>query len=341
MIKVRRMRFTWLKYGWILLLLAALIAPSASTFAQGGDAGVLIAAVNALRESQGLQPYKVDAELIAYAQSHSEYQAAIKKSTHLHKDGSTPQQFGILENVASGGLGAMTAEIAVYQVWADAVHGRTMTGYATGFIGAGAASDGTNVYYTLNVRPGDAATAIPNRTGATQAPIAPVHTSTPRSDGAVYHKVAFGQSLWSIAIAYGVKIDEIKRWNNLPAESNDIIIGQMLLIRMGRLQTPTSNPLDLPTATQHPELAQIALQVTETPTRTATVTVTATATQKPELPDAGLAPPADLNVAEQENATAMVQKARSPLAFLPFAAGFLILIGFVLLAWGYYLQKKV
>ncbi len=38
-----------------------------------------------------------------------------------------------------------------------------------------------------------------------------VAISTAREDGAIYHEVKYGQSLWSIAIAYGTKIEEIKR----------------------------------------------------------------------------------------------------------------------------------
>jgi hypothetical protein len=43
--------------------------------------------------------------------------------------------------------------------------------------------------------------------------------------------VLAGQSLWGIAIAYGVRVDEIKRLNNLSGD--DIYPGNRLLIRQG------------------------------------------------------------------------------------------------------------
>jgi hypothetical protein len=44
------------------------------------------------------------------------------------------------------------------------------------------------------------------------------------------HVVGYGQSLWAIAIAYGVKIDATRGLNNLPAGSTDIYAGEWLVI---------------------------------------------------------------------------------------------------------------
>jgi LysM repeat protein len=69
------------------------------------------------------------------------------------------------------------------------------------------------------------------------------------------HEVLLGQSLWQIAIAYDVEIDEIKRLNNLV--DNDIYPGNKLLIKRGvavssvntDFPTPAATPTSLPAVT--------------------------------------------------------------------------------------------
>ena len=71
----------------------------------------------------------------------------------------------------------------------------------------------------------------------------PSRSARPTLQGDVYHEVQAGQSLWQIAIAYGVKIVDIQKQNNL---GTSIVIqrGEKLLIK--RVPTPTPAP---PTAT--------------------------------------------------------------------------------------------
>lgn len=77
----------------------------------------------------------------------------------------------------------------------------------------------------------------------------PVVLATARPDGDVVHRVRNGQSLWSIAIAYGVKINGIKLLNNLT--SNEVYIGQQLLVQKGATQPVFSPTLESsPTASQ-------------------------------------------------------------------------------------------
>jgi LysM repeat protein len=252
-----------------------------SVFAQGGSISpsAIIAAVNALRASRGLAAYTVDSSLMAYAQGHAEYLASTGRTTHQHSDGSTPWDRGLSENVASGSSGMMTAAFIVNTIWADAVHMSTMIGYTGGAIGVGVASNGTYDYISLDVRPtgrassagssggASSAAANPAAPAATVALVAPLVTATPRPDGAVYHTVGYGQSLWGIAIAYGVKINDIRALNGLAADSTTIYEGQRLLIFPAGSVTP---PV---------EASPTAAQATDTPSPASTATrpsVTAT-----------------------------------------------------------------
>jgi len=234
--------------------------------AQSESAYDLINAVNALRALQGLEPYTVDAGLMAYAQEHSDYQAATNTSTHIHRDGAVPWSIGLQENVAAGDLGVVTVAVVVYQIWSDAGHRHTLTGYATGEIGAGVAlTDNDFVYYTVDVRPGEELAATP-------APFVPLAKSTPRDDGSVVHIVGFGQTLWEIAVSYGVTIDDIRRLNGIPADSVVIQPGQELLIRAGdRPADPTASSVaELPVVTLAPPTALLLptepIQASATPT---------------------------------------------------------------------------
>ncbi|RPI92188.1 MAG: LysM domain-containing protein [Chloroflexi bacterium] len=147
--------------------------------------------------------------------------------------------------MAGGDIGYLDAQAAVYEIWSDAGHMRTMVGFAAGSMGVGIADDGITVYYTLEVRPvrAGATPSGPSGDGTPQAlltpiPLVPLVTMTARADGALVHVVGYGQTLWSIAIAYGVTIEQIRAWNNLPADSNDIYAGQRLLVRPAGLITP-------------------------------------------------------------------------------------------------------
>jgi hypothetical protein len=69
----------------------------------------------------------------------------------------------------------------------------------------------------------------------------PVTVNTPSTDGLVYHEVAYGQTLWSIAIAYGTKIEAIQRLNNLAGL--EIVTGQKLLVMMGPTPIPVTSSI--------------------------------------------------------------------------------------------------
>ncbi len=91
----------------------------------------------------------------------------------------------------------------------------------------------------------------------------PRPTPTPRPDGATVHIVESGDTLSSIALMYGVDVDQIRQLNagSIP---NDIIVpGQALVISLPS-QTPTPSPLPQP-PTAEPTVAAVTAEATEVP----------------------------------------------------------------------------
>lgn len=273
---MRRLRTRFL-FSTILLILVFLGKPNFAIQAQSETAYDLINVVNALRISRGSEPYQIESGLMAYSQQHADYMASIQTATHTHSDGSVPWDNGIQENVATGTTGIMTISIVVNQIWSDWGHWRVMVDYASGAVGAGitTGSDGMT-YYVLNVRPGTSVSStsptqstgniLPVNSGPATATvdwIIPVIKSTPNADGEIIHEVGNGQSLWDIAIAYDVKIDDIRLLNNMAMDSTIINVGQQLLIMR---------------VTVSPTLLEVEATVT---VREASTTPTATVTPSP------------------------------------------------------------
>jgi len=284
----------------ISLLAASIVLPLrlASAAPHSLTASEVMAAVNELRRSQGLQPYSVDPGITAYAQEHSEYQARTGISTHLHSDGLTSLSHGYVENVAGGDIGYLDAQSVVYEIWADPVHKKTMVGYASGSAGVGVASNAVTTYVTLNVRPGDGdgMPALPGGTPGSNlvsTPIAlvPLRTATMKPSGAVIHEVGYGQSLWAIAVAYGVTAARIRELNGMAPDDSSIWAGQWLLIVPAGLVTPTPPPAEADPAETAAYsafgLTPIAIRLSPTPGPTRTLIQAVTATFAP--PNSGLA----------------------------------------------------
>ena len=235
-----------------LVLVFASIFSLPQVHAQTGSASDLINTVNALRQSQGLEPYTVDSFLMGFAQSHSDYMASMGTWTHTRADGSSAFDYGIKENVAMGMN--MSVDYCVYTLWSDAVHWQTMVGFATGKVGAGVTTADGNVYYTLNVLPGDSTyqedsnedTKSITNTAYTQVDTAriiqQVITSTPDEDGIITHIVQYGETLWTIAEAYGVPIDQILRNSGLSLATTEVFEKQQLIIQTAQEPTPTITP---------------------------------------------------------------------------------------------------
>jgi len=256
----------------------------------------VIDAVNGLRASSGLAPYTVSSILMRTAQTHAEYMAASGIVTHTGPDGSRPYQRGLAagyplagqippgffsENIQSGGEDLSPA--AVVQIWTgDAPHLNTMTSPNLQEIGAGVAVSGGMVYYVIDcARPTAGGLPQAYTPGAAESSfnssneiIVPVSKSTPNPNGEIIHEVQSGQSLWQIAIEYGVKIDEIRALNQLSAQYL-INPGDTLLIK----KVGTATPLPA-TAT----LEATATQTRAGPTKEPAPSPTYTPTLTPPLP---------------------------------------------------------
>lgn len=97
----------------------------------------------------------------------------------------------------------------------------------------------------------------------------PVTLNTPWPDGNIYHEVEYGQSLWSIAMAYHTTIKDIQRLNNLPDIT--IYVGQKLLVMQGARQPVPTSKLTATLAAQRVVLTPSpagARSPTPQPTRT-------------------------------------------------------------------------
>ena len=229
----------------------------------------LVNAVNALRASNGLSAYSVNSILMFTAQNQADYIAVTGNVSHTGAGGS-----GVTDRLLAagyplagdlslggfrseniiGGIENMSAQAAVNAWTGDAPHLNTMLSPNLSEIGAGAAVIDGRVYYVIDA-------ALPTASGVPQtgaaavgggsaipgagAVIYPVVVSTPNADGDVIHEVKAGQSLWQIAIAYEVKIDDIKGLNNL--FDNNIYPGNTLLIKKDTALptlSPTVSPVE-------------------------------------------------------------------------------------------------
>jgi hypothetical protein len=324
----------------LIILLQRGILP---TFAQAGSAYDVIAGVNQQRANNDLAALNADGALMSAAQVQSDYMAAIGSFTHTGEGGSSPRDravaagyggSGVTENIA-GGMDLSPG--GAVSIWLrDALHTNTMLGNYTD-IGAGVAVSGGVVYYTLLVgNRGGAASAPPAQVpttapGATAAPPgaapappvdipSPIQTSTPDSDGSIFHIVQPGENPVTIAQAYGIDLGTFLAQNDL-IQNPLIYPGDKLVIRLSPTATPTleATPTRLATRTASP---------TRRPTSTATVIPpTRTPTEVVIPPSPTSTPPGPLSAASLAN---------DPLVW---AIGVLALAGILLIVVGSVLKR--
>jgi LysM repeat protein len=258
------------------------------------DGYTLIAEVNSLRAAHGLPGYNVHPILMQIAQAHSAYQASIGTVTHYGADGSRPYQralaagYPVAGDLSLGGIFSenimagpnLTPKEAVAAWQGDAPHLSTMLSPNFNDVGAGIAVVGSYVYYTLDVglasgSPVPYTPSVGETPGAPVTYVAPVSVNTPLEDGSIIHIVKPGETLWSIAAAYGVKVDDVRSLNKLWSGAL-IYPGSKLIIRLSVTKTPVP---PTPTTTRRP-----------TPTRPLYPTATGTVTLIPTPVPAAAAP---------------------------------------------------
>lgn len=204
----------------------------------------LIAAMNVLRMSYGNAPLIEDPIVNAVAQATAEIMAAGQLSWHIGdvKGRLSAAGYGggrtvfATENFAIGGAGATIDEIML--MWADYEHMRPATTTHYCHVGAGTATASNGMtYFILQAAyiSGEPCASqpseplLPGQTPVVYGIVTPVELVDPDEDGNYLHTVKSGQSYWSIAVAYGVTIKDILRWNNL-AESYVLRTGDELMI---------------------------------------------------------------------------------------------------------------
>ncbi|MBA4380000.1 MAG: hypothetical protein C0393_04835, partial [Anaerolinea sp.] len=294
-----------------LLLSATGLAPistqaksSAPQPARVSSAYDLIAAVNNLRASYGLPSYQVNPILMSIAQAHAEYMAATGSVTHYSADGSRPYQravaagYPVAGDLSRGGWFSeniiaglnLSAQAAVEAWMGDAPHQNTMLSSTLREVGAGVATAGDKVYYTLDAglaTGSPPAAYTPGASGTPKIPVVSTGTlipNTPNADGSIIHIVQKGDTIYGIAFAYGIPVEELLRLNGLTLDSV-IYVGKQLIIRPAFTPTPTS-PTSTPTRRHTP-----------TPWLTSTATLTATSTALVATPTPKAAIPISTGVA--------------------------------------------
>ena len=296
----------------ILLLLAVIAATGISaipTRIQAADptANDLVVAVNAYRSANGYYTMNPHSLVFQAAQTHAEWIVATGQGGHIGAGGSDETMrvswtgYGggadiqCDENWASG----RTIEDAVYGSWSDWVHQEVMLnqwGNLYTDIGGGVASKGDGSYvFVLNVCKvigQEASGDVPvnnnpddgSETAATSDfsnYIYSVVTATPQADGRVTHVVKYGQTLASIAEAYGVTIEALRELNGFAPDFIDIWPDDELIIKQGTgesvvtktdepaaastSETPSAEPTETtPTATARPTHTPSSMELTAT-----------------------------------------------------------------------------
>ncbi len=287
------MRKFLLNLTLILVLTAQILVPESEVRAQSVTTSDLIALVNNIRTSYGLPALTTNSILMSTAQWTAETMVAQGIYDHLTYHGYPDVRTRIAnagycggstvwatENWAAGYSGHTIGDIQ--SQWADYQHMLPMTEANYTDIGAGIMTDssGVTVYIVHAAYCGSGSSGSSGAVSYTAVPttqfIEPVVTATPQEDGSIVHTVKYGQTLYTIAVWYGVTTDQIKALNGLT--SSTIYEGDKLIIR------------GTPTITVTPTVTPTVFRPTRTPTATVQPTtpmptVTPTPTPRPNLAD--------------------------------------------------------
>ncbi|MBA4384233.1 MAG: hypothetical protein C0410_05825 [Anaerolinea sp.] len=281
----------------VVMLASLLMLPFGKAQAQGSVSGAdMINLMNNWRSGYWSNALIEDAALNSCAQWTAEEMNRMGAGGHLTSYGYTAAsvrcaEFGfgsgnkvfVTENWA--GDSRMSIDLLA-SYWADYWHMLPATEQQYRYVGVGISGD----YYVLQAGAISGETTSNTSTGSnvssTNVPdgstpvvnnyVVSFPTSTPDLDGNISHVVKSGESLYTIAVNYGVTIDAIKILNAMT--TNDIFVGNTLKISLK--PTPTITPtrtatVMMPTRTPTQPLA------TNTPMPTKTITPTPVPTRVP------------------------------------------------------------
>ena len=270
----------WLTVGFVLAaaLIAALVPVGRGAAAQTDRASAVIAEVNAYRAALGLGALATYPSLMAAAQIHVDWMVRTGNYGHTGEGGTAPGDrakaagyptvgWYVYENWVGGTN--MTPFEAV--AWWDQspIHQATLRLEGFEHIGVGYSQDGRQAIYVLLIakpsyataraessggaggessgESGDSGDDSAAETGSDEEPtepavvMVPVIQSEPGPDGSITHEVKQGQTVWTIAAVYDVKLMDLVVINNL---GPDAIIkpGDKLIVRLGEGQVPPTPP---------------------------------------------------------------------------------------------------
>lgn len=255
------------------------------------DASDLIAGVNAIRASKGLNALQPNSILNSIAQQQAEYELSIGSQTDTGPGGTRPYQRalaagyllagdlsegGFLAELLYGGVG-IGPSIAVAWWNNEPYHHSMLVSTSYEDVGAGVAISGNTTYFVLVEALSTGGKPVAYTPPAPLIPSTPtIVPNTPNADGSIIHIVQPGETLGSLSMAYNVSLSNLLALNNLTLTST-IFVNQKIIIRAAYTPTPTqptSTPTIPPTMTPWP---------TATPTPTAT-NLPPTSTPSPGLP---------------------------------------------------------
>jgi LysM repeat protein len=204
-------------------------------------------------------------------------------------------------------------------MWQDGIHLETMISPNYRHIGAGVASNGNYVFYTIDVgnigeSPGSnenlppAAGTTPGGPATTPGPaeiaLVPIKLATAKPDGSITHVVWWGQFLENIAKAYDVQLNDLLALNGI---TNDTIIyeGDKLLVKVGVTPEPTRESSQIASGSE-------TIQPTQTPANLASGAPVSGVTTRPAMPTEPVAIAMILTPGPAEETTADLDQATSP-----------------------------
>ncbi|MGD0753196.1 MAG: CAP domain-containing protein [Anaerolineales bacterium] len=287
-----------LKVIWILTFILALSTqPQAARAGSSAyapvfsDASDLIAGVNAIRSSNGLNTLQTNSILNSIAQQQAAYELSIGSQTDTGPGGTRPYQRalaagyllagdlsegGFIAELLYGGVG-IGPSVAVTWWNNDPYHHSMLVSTSFADVGAGVATSGNTSYFVLVEALSTGGKPVAYTPPAPLNPSTPtIVPNTPNADGSIVHIVQPGETLGSLSMAYNVPLADILSLNNLTLTST-IFVNEKITIRAAYTLTPTqptSTPTIPPTMTPWP---------TSTPTPTAT-NLPPTSTPSPGLP---------------------------------------------------------